>query len=158
MTVILREQVAGQVATDHVVNTNSAVMSNGLTIFNVVGDVQILSLVSECYTSNNATASTLQYSFTSSNTTAATLSGASSSLASLTAGYAIGLQAASALTTAPLISSNNAGAVLNTNPRGIRLPTGTIKLVIGVGSTTGTWRHYIRWEPLEQDAYITPAF
>jgi len=129
-----------------------------LSIFNVVGDVQILSLVSECYTTNDATASTLQYSFTSSNTTTATLSGASSTLASLTAGYALILQAATALTTAPLISSNNAGVVLNTNPRGIRVPTGTVKLVIGVGSTTGTWKHYIRWEPLEQGAYVAPAF
>jgi hypothetical protein len=158
MAVILREQVAGQIATDHVVSTNPAVMSNGLAIFNVVGDVQILSLVSECYTSNNATASTLQYSFTSSNTTTATFSGATSTLASLTAGYAVILAAATALTTAPTISSNNAGVLLNTNPRGVRLPTGTIKLVIGVGSTTGTWKHYIRWEPLEQNAYITAAF
>jgi len=158
MTVILREQVAGQVATDHVVNTNPAVMSNGLTIFNVVGDVQILSLISECYTSNNATASTLQYSFTSSNTTAATLSGASSSLASPYGWICYRLTSIICINYCSLISSNNAGAVLNTNPRGIRLPTGTIKLVIGVGSTTGTWRHYIRWEPLEQDAYITPAF
>jgi len=158
MAVTLVEQVAGQVATDHIAGTNAAVMSNGLSIFNVVGDVQILSLVSECYTTNDATASTLQYSFTSSNTTTATLSGASSTLASLTAGYALILQAATALTTAPLISSNNAGVVLNTNPRGIRVPTGTVKLVIGVGSTTGTWKHYIRWEPLEQGAYVAPAF
>lgn len=158
MSVTLIEQVAGQVATDHITSTTPAIMSAGLAIFNVVGDVQILSLISECYTTNDATASTLQYSFTSSNTTSATLSGASTSLASLTAGYAIGLQAATALTTAPLISSNNAGVVLNTNPRGVRVPTGTLKLVIGVGSTTGTWKHYIRWEPLEQGAYITAAF
>jgi len=38
------------------------VMTTVDVIFNVVGDIQILSLYSECYSANGAAASTLQYS------------------------------------------------------------------------------------------------
>lgn len=158
MGVSVISEVAGQTPTDHLAATGSAVMSNGLVIFNVVGDIQILSLVSECYTDNNATASTLRYNVTASNGTSATISAASTSLASLTAGYAVALTAASGLAEAPTISTNNAGVVLNTASRGVRIPRGTINLIIGVGSTTGTWRHYLKYEPLEAGAYVTAAF
>ena len=45
-------------------STSAAVMSNGLVCFNSNGDVQILSLVSECITANNATATTIQWNIT----------------------------------------------------------------------------------------------
>lgn len=158
MAVTVNPTVAGQPVTDHIVNTTPAVMTNGLVIFNIVGDIQILSLVSECYTDNGATASTLRYNITASNGTSATISAASSSLANLTAGYAVALAAASGLAEAPQISSNNSGVVLNTASRGVRIPSGTINLTIGVGSTTGTWAHYLKYEPLQNGAYVTPAF
>jgi hypothetical protein len=158
MAVIVNPLVNGSnITTDHVAQTTAAVMSNGLTIFNVFGDIQITSLVSECVTANNATASTLQYAFTSDNTTATTFSGASTTLASKTAGNVVALSA-STLADVPTLSANAAGVVLNTASRGIRLPSGEIKLTIGVGSTTGTWRHYLRYEPLEYGAYVTAAF
>jgi hypothetical protein len=47
---------------------------------------------------------------------------------------------------------------LNTTARGTIFKTGVLKTVIGVGSTTGIWRHYIRYEPLQPGAYIYPAF
>jgi hypothetical protein len=158
MTVSINYPVAGQVETNHIVSTAAAVMSNGLVIFNVVGDIQILSLVSECYTDNGATATTLRYNVTASNATSATISAASASLANLTAGYAVALTAASGLAEVPTLSSNNAGVVLNTASRGVRIPSGTINLTIGVGSTTGTWAHYLKYEPLQSGAYVTAAF
>jgi hypothetical protein len=45
--------------------------------------------------------------------------------------------------------------LLNTSSRGVRVPAGAIKIVIAVGSTTGTWRHYLRWEPLELNTTVT---
>ena len=158
MSVIVNPLVNGSnITTDHVAQTTAAVMSNGLTIFNVFGNVQITSLVSECVTANDATASTLQYAFTSDNTTATTFSGASTTLASKTAGNVVALSA-STLADVPALSANAAGVVLNTASRGVRFPSGAIKLTVGVGTTTGTWRHYLRYEPLEYGAYVTAAF
>lgn len=127
------------------------VMVNGDTIFTVVGDVQILNLVSECITDNNGTASTLQYSATPTIGTTTTISGTSSSLASIAAGCVITL-AGDAFTTAPVVSTS--GVALSQTARGIYVPSGVITIVIGTGSTTGTWRHYLRYFPLEDGAYV----
>jgi hypothetical protein len=131
-------------------------MVNGDTIFNVVGDIQVLSLVSECYTDNNATASTLQYSVTTARAVTQTLSAASTSLANKTAGTTVALAAAATLAEGLIVSDS--GVSINTASRGVRVPNGAIKTVIGVGSTTGTWKHYLRWEPLEEGSYVTAAF
>lgn len=156
MAVTLRDEVAGQTSTDHVVNTGAAVMSTGLVIFNVVGDVQLISLVSECYTTNGAAASTLAFSAVSPSGTTA-LSSASTSLANVAVGYSVIMSCATGVGDAPL--QGLSGVLLNSAARGIRIPGGTaIKTTIATGPTTGTWKHYIRWEPLEQNAYITAAF
>jgi hypothetical protein len=156
MTVTVNEVVAGQAVSDHVVVTGAAVMSTGLTILNVVGDVQILSLVSECYSANNATATLVAYSAVSPSGTTA-LSGNTTSLANVAVGYAFIMTNASALGETPLQSAS--GVLLNSASRGVRIPGGTaIKLTVTTGPTTGTWKHYVRWEPLEAGAYITPAF
>ena len=146
---------AGIEYSDHITKTSPKVMVNGDVIFTVVGDVQILSLLSECITGNNATASTLQYSSTTSLAQTQTITGASATLASAIAGTTV-VTPGAALTDIPVISVS--GITLNTTSRGIRLPSGTITTVIGVGSTTGTWQHYVRWEPLEDGVYIIPAF
>ena len=142
---------------DHVAKTTAKVMVNGDTLFNITGDVLIYALVSECYTANNATASTLQYSITNNDSaTAQTISAASATLASKAPKTSV-LAQLGALTNAPVISSaSGVGA----------FPWGAVRVggnsiltsVIGVGSTTGTWKHYIRYEPLEDGATITPAF
>lgn len=143
--------------TDHVAKTTAKVMVNGDTIFNVTGDVLIYSLLSECYTSNDATASTLQYSVTNSDTaTSQTISAASATLASKAPKTSVLAQLGS-LTNAPVIS--NASGVGAFPWGAVRVGANSIiTTVIGVGSTTGTWKHYIRYEPLEEGATITPAF
>lgn len=141
--------------TDHVAVTTAKVMVNGDVIFNVVGDVFVRSVYSECYTANNITASTLQYSATA-NAVTTTLSGASPSLASAAVGQTVIIQPTS-LATVPILTAAS-GAGLNILGE-IKLNGSTqIKTVVGVGSTTGTWKHYIRYEPLEPGAYITAAF
>lgn len=142
---------------DHVAKTTAKVMVNGDTLFNITGDVLIYALVSECYTANNATASTLQYSVTNNDSaTAQTISAASATLASKTPKTSV-LAQLGALTNAPVIS--NASGVGAFPWGAIRVGGNSILTsVIGVGSTTGTWKHYVRYEPLEDGATITPAF
>lgn len=130
----------------------AAVMSNGMTLFTCSGGpVRILALVSLCITANDATASTLQYSITPTVGSAQTISGASASLANAAAGASVTL-AGTALATAALYNAN--GPNLIANPGTIFFPVGTLTAVIGVGSTTGTWRHYIRYEPLVSGAVV----
>jgi len=128
----------------------TAVMVNGDTLFTVSGGpIAIVQLESVCITANNGTASTLQYQSAPTVGSAATISGASASLANATAGSTVILNA-TALTTAPDIVAAAAGGVqLGANvANNIVVQAGTIKAVIGVGSTTGTWKHYIAYYPL----------
>ena len=131
--------------------TATKVMVNNDIVFTAVGDVQIVDLVSECVTANNATASTIQYSITPTIGTATTISGASATLASAAAGATVSL-VGDALATAPVVASTGVG--LSQTARGIWFPAGTLKLVIGVGSTTGTWKHYLRYIAREDGAYV----
>lgn len=142
---------------DHVAKTTAKVMVNGDTLFNITGDVLIYALVSECYTANNATASTLQYSITNNDSaTSQTISAASATLASKAPKTSV-LAQLGALTNTPVIS--NASGVGAFPWGAIRVGGNSILTsVIGVGSTTGTWKHYVRYEPLEEGATITPAF
>lgn len=124
----------------------AAVMTNGLTLFTVAGGpIEVMGLVSICATTNDATASTLQYSATPTVGAAQTISGASASLANAAAGASVTL-AGTALSTAALLNAN--GPNLMANPGTVMVPAGTITAVIGVGSTTGTWTHYLRYKPL----------
>jgi hypothetical protein len=135
----------------------TAVMVNGNTIFTVAGGpVQILGLVSECITANDATASTLQYQSAPTVGSAATISGATATLASATAGSTVRL-APTALSTAPtIVTAANGGVQLGTNVANlITVQPGAIKIVIGVGSTTGTWKHYISYVPMSPGAIVT---
>lgn len=135
----------------------TAVMSNNLTVFTIAGGpIQIVDLVSECITANDATASTLQYRSNPTVGTATTISGATTTLASIAAGATIRL-APTALSTAPVIALAAAGGVqLGTNVANkITVQPGTIQLVIGVGSTTGTWKHFLRYKPLSTGVTVT---
>lgn len=137
------------------VATSSKVMVNGDIAFTSVGDCEIIGLWSECITANNATASTLQWQILPTTGSATTISGASTTLASATVGTIIVLDGG-ALATAPTIYASGVG--LHTTARGIIFKEGTLKTVIGVGSTTGTWRHFIQYVPYETGAYIYPNF
>lgn len=128
----------------------AAVMVNGNIVFTIAGGpILIVDILSECITANDATASTMQWQSAPTVGSAATISGASASLASATAGTTVRL-APTALSTAPTIATAaNGGVQLGTNvANAITVQPGTLKLVIGVGSTTGTWKHYIRYQPL----------
>jgi len=136
-TADLQERVAKKAA---------ATMVNGQIMFTIAGGpIKIEALVSVCETANDATASTLQYNATPTTGAAQTISGASASLASAVAGASVAL-AGTALATAALLNAN--GPNLIANPGTIFCPIGTIDMVIGVGSTTGTWAHYLRYKPL----------
>lgn len=136
--------------------TGAAIISTGLTLFTVSGGpVQITGLLSICQTANDGTASTLQYQSTGTlGTTTQTISGASASLASVAAGTSVIMQG-TALSTAPVVNANGAGLGETT---GIVVPAGAIKAVVAVGSTTGTWKHYIRYTPLASGATVSAAF
>ena len=135
----------------------AATMVNGQIVFTIAnGPIQILDLISECISANDATASTMQWQSAPTVGSAATISGASASLASVAAGATVRL-APTALSTAPVVSLAAAGGVqLGTNVGNyITVQPGTLKLVIGIGSTTGTWKHYIRYRPLSPDAIVS---
>lgn len=137
-TADLQERVAKKAA---------ATMTNGQTLFTIAGGpIIVLGLVSICETANDATASTLQYSATPTLGSAQTISAASASLANAAAGASVSL-IGTALTTAANFNANGPNLGM-TNMGGIMVPAGTITAVIGIGSTTGTWAHYIRYKPL----------
>jgi hypothetical protein len=157
MSVVLNPLASGQPVIYCNAGTSTAVMSSGLTIFNTVGDVLIFALLSECYTANGATASTVQYtSLNNATSTTGSISAASASLANAAQGVVVTTQLG-AITNAPTVST---AAGVGVFPWGaIRIPGGSsIKLVVGVGSTTGTWAHYIHYQPLQDGAIIVPAF
>lgn len=134
----------------------TAVMTNGMTVFTVTGGpIQIWELLSVCVTANGATGSTMQWSSTPTVGSATTFTGASGTLANATAGTTVLIQP-TALTTAPVIvTAANGGLHLGLVAQNhIIVKNGTITLVIGVGSTTGTWTHLIRYHPLSPDAII----
>lgn len=124
---------------------------NGATVFTVSGGpIQIVSIGAICVTANGATASTLQYSADGTDGAAATITGASASLANATAGTIV-VSVPGTLATAPAVYANGVGIA---GTVGIIVPAGIITNVIGVGSTTGTWKHFIRYIPLTPNSII----
>lgn len=135
--------------------TTPRALVNGTTIFRVTGGpIIIQSLVSRCITSCDTTASTLQWSADGDVGAATTFTGASASLASFAAGGVIVCNM-TALSTAPVITGTN-GVVLQGTP-GVIVPDGIITTVVGVGSTTGTFLHYLRYSPLTPSSNVVLA-
>jgi redox-regulated HSP33 family molecular chaperone len=156
MAIIVNPSTSGNPQnSDHLAATTAKVMVNGDILFNIVGDVSIRYLYSECYTANDATATTMQYNATA-NAVSSVISNPSASLANAAIGVAV-VQNPASLTTTPTLTLAN-GVALNLFGEVRIKGGGTINLIIAVGSTTGTWRHYVRYEPLETGAYVTPAF
>lgn len=138
------------------IETVAAVMVNATTIFTISGGpIQIIELLSVCVTANDATASTLQWQSTPTVGTATTITGATATLASATAGTSVLIQP-TALSTAPVIvTAANGGLHLGLVAQNhIIVKDGTLKTVIGVGSTTGTWKHYLRYKPLGPNSMV----
>lgn len=141
-----------------VANTSiAAVMVTGTTIFTIVGGpIFIDELVSLCLTANDATASTLQWSADGTVGAATTFTGASASLASAIAGT-MAVCNFTALSTAPDLITAGVG-LASVKTRGVIVPAGIVTTTIGVGSTTGTWNHFMRYRPMGPDITVTPAF
>ena len=131
-------------------------MVNGDIVFTVLGGpIQIVGLHSECITANDATASLMQWQSAPTIGTAATISGASLALTSATAGTTVHLDAATLATALPIVTAANGGVYdLTASGNQIVVKAGTIKLVITVGSTTGTWKHYLRYKPLSPSSTV----
>lgn len=142
------------------VETSAKVMVNGDVIFTISnGPILIEELLSVCQTANDATASTLQYkSNPNGGATATTISGATATLANSASRACVRLHP-TALSTAPAIIAASAGGAslgLNVGNRVI-VQDGTLSIVVGVGSTTGKWKHYLRYKPLGPNVKVTGA-
>jgi len=139
-------------AQDKMLYQVAVVLVNGATAFTVSGGpIQILALGCVCITANDATASTLQYSADGTVGAATTITGASASLANAAAGSIVAAVPGT-LATAPALYANGVGIA---GTVGIIVPAGIITAVVGVGSTTGTWRHFIRYIPLASGVTVT---
>lgn len=142
--------------------TGAHILTNGLTVFTVAGGpIRITDLVSYCIVGSDAAASTLQWSADGTVGSATTFTGASSSLANFAAGGIVYCNL-TALTTAPVITQTNgvalAGPTTSTGG-GIYVPAGIITMVIGTAdSTTGTYKHFMRWIPLDKGVSVVAAF
>ena len=150
---VLREKYDQQ---EKAVTNTTATLVNGTTIFTVAGGpIEILSLVARCVTGNDGTASTLQWSADPTDGTAVTFSGASASLANALAG-AMAILQGTALSTAPTVNASGVGLSMSgaTPTGGIIVGAGIITIVIGVGSTTGTWQHHMRYRPMSRGVTV----
>lgn len=133
---------------ERVATSATAVLANGTTIFTIAGGpIAILSLISECVVGGDAQAATVQYAITATGLSQVTISGASGSTANAAAHATVSL-IGTTLATAAVYAAN--GVNLGMAPPGtVVSPVGLIKTVIGSGpTTTGTWRHIIRYMPL----------
>lgn len=142
--------------------TVAAVMPQATTtIFTVVGGaIRILGLRSICVTVNNANAATQQWSFDGTLGAATTISVASASLASLVAGDMTVLDMTALSTAVRIIATGTSGGLSAAASHiGIDLNgPGVIQNIIGTAATTGTWNHFLRYEPLASGVSVTPAF
>lgn len=139
---------------DKAVTNTTATLVNATTLFTIAGGpIEILSLVARCVTTNDGTASTLQWSADPTDGVAVTFSAASASLASVAAGGMVTLQGTT-LATAPLVSASGCNIAQQVT-NGIVVGAGIITSVVGVGSTTGTWQHHLRYRPLARGVTVT---
>lgn len=135
------------------------VMVTADTVFTIVGGpIVILELVSECITANDTTASTMKWVADGTLGSATDVSAATATLASAAAGTFIVTQMLST-GTAGAIYANGVGITrAATTANHIIIPAGILSYTIAVGSTTGTWKHYLRYRPLAGNVFVSAAF
>jgi hypothetical protein len=142
---------------DKCVWTTAAVPSgSAVTIFTVAGGpVEILLMGSICVTANDATAATLKYSIDPTGAIAATDMGmgACGSTANAPVNAMIIAPYGSAVGTTYSATLSAASATV-----GYIVPAGVITYTVGSGPMTGTWRHFLRYRPLEPGATVTAGF
>ena len=136
------------------VATSAAVMTNALTVFTIAGGpIEIHNLLAICITPNNVTGSTLQFSTDPTDGAATTISAASGSLTNAAAGTIVNITGT--LANAAVITVN--GTAISQLGK-IVVPIGIMTLVIGTGSTTGTWTINMRYKPLARGVTVTAAY
>lgn len=129
--------------TEYSVEKDASVLTNGMTLFTITGGpIVVRQLILTCVTANDATASTVQFQAVTSQAST-TFSGASASLASAAAGTMIVFSPGN-LATAPVVTTASAVAGAS---NAIVVEEGEIRLVVGVGSTTGTWKAVMTYLP-----------
>lgn len=138
--------------------TGAALLVTGTTVFTIAGGpIHIFSLLSICMVGADSTAATLQWSADGTVGAATVFTAASASRANQAAGDMI-ICNFTALSTAPdLVTAGvGLGPVLT---RGVIVPAGIITTTVGSGpTTTGTYKHYMRYRPLATGVTITAAF
>ena len=139
--------------------TAAATMVNANTAFTIAGGpIEVVDLLSECITANDITESTIQWQHNPTVGTAKTISGASASLVSLAAGSTVRLNQTSLATAPDIVTAANGGVQVGANVANkMILTVGAVKMVIGTGSTTGTWKHYLLYKPLNRNATVTAS-
>jgi hypothetical protein len=129
---------------------------NGTTIFRVIGGPIVLQqLVSYCISANDATASLLTWSADGDVGAATAFTGPTLTLASAIAGTSI-VCSFSALNIVPTINAQGV-SLSGTTATGIIVPAGIITTTVTVGSSTGTWLHYLRYVPMSPASYVVIA-
>lgn len=143
---------------DRFAQTGAGLLVTGTTVFTIAGGpILIYSLLSICQVGSDSTAATLQWSADGTLGAATTFTGASLSRASQAAGDMI-IANLTALTTAPDLVPAGVG-LGPVATRGIIVPAGIITSTVGSGpTTTGTYKHYLRYTPLANGVSVTPAF
>jgi hypothetical protein len=140
-----------------VVTSPAAVIATGTnTQFTVAGGpIEILNLLSVCVTANDTTASTLQWTVDPTDGAATTISGASTTLASVAAGTIVNINGV--LATAAVIVALGVAISQGSGGTGggVIAQAGAIQTIIGVGATTGTWTHHLRYKPLARGVTVT---
>lgn len=145
-----------EMAEKSIYTPTAAVLVNGTDVFNIDGGpIMILDLISVCVTANDATASTLQWRADGVDGSAAGFTAASASLANAAAGTIVSVLFTTT-STAPAVYANGVGiSRAATTATNMVVPAGIIDMTIGTGSTTGTWRHYMRYRPMVRGVVVT---
>lgn len=148
-----------EMAEKSIATTAPAILANGVDVFNISGGpIVILDLISVCVTANNTTASLFSWQADGTDGSAAAISGATTTLASKAAGTIVATLF-TATSTAGAIYDNGVGiSRAATTAAGMIVPAGIIEMVVSGGSTTGTWRHYMRYRPLVRGIVVTALF
>lgn len=145
---------------EKVVTSTAATMPQATTtIFTITGgSIFISEIVSNCITTNNTNAATLQWTVDCTSGSATTITGVSGSLASLVAGDMV-ITDFTLLTTVPLIMSTGISAVLGSPTTQRYIITngsgGVVQAIVGTAATTGTWSHSMRYRPMGRGVTVT---
>jgi hypothetical protein len=132
---------------------------NGKDVFRITGGpIEVRSLVAVCVTANDTTASLVSWQADGTDGSAVAISGASLTIASAAAGAVVSALFTATSTATAIYASGVGISRAATTAAGMIVPAGIIEQVVATGSTTGTWRHYMRYRPLGPGIIVTALF